>query len=226
MLLMHVYTLRKRAKRAVWLGPPRYWLDIHVYLGLMGPLFILLHTSFKIQGLVAVSFWCMVGVALSGIFGRYLYQQIPRNINGGLLSLRELGEQCESILRRVGTDKVLTEIVAAYMDRLTLPATLENEGLLKALWVIVRDDLRRPFAHRRHKAQLTRLVNVSQSDRNRLADLILDRALVQRRLLLLEQAQKMFHYWHVIHKPFAIIMYLITAVHISIAIWTGYGLIK
>ena len=60
MILMLVYTLRKRTR---WLGRKvslQSMLLFHIYLGIMGPLLIVLHTSFKVQGLVAVSFWSMV----------------------------------------------------------------------------------------------------------------------------------------------------------------------
>jgi hypothetical protein len=33
---------------------------------------------------------------------------------------------------------------------------------------------------------------------------------------------QLFHYWHVIHKPFAIIMYIIMFVHILVAVYVGY----
>jgi hypothetical protein len=32
----------------------------------------------------------------------------------------------------------------------------------------------------------------------------------------------LFHYWHVFHKPFAFIMYIIMLIHIGIALWLGY----
>ena len=38
-------------------------------VGICGPLFIILHSSFKVGGLVALSFWSMIAVAVSGIAG-------------------------------------------------------------------------------------------------------------------------------------------------------------
>jgi hypothetical protein len=51
---------------------------------------VLYHTSFKFGGIVAVSFWSMVAVFLSGIVGRFIYIQIPRTIEGRELSLNEV----------------------------------------------------------------------------------------------------------------------------------------
>ena len=39
---------------------------------------VLFHTAFKFGGIVAVSFWSMVAVFLSGIIGRFIYIQIPK----------------------------------------------------------------------------------------------------------------------------------------------------
>ena len=50
--------------------------------------------------------------------------------------------------------------------------------------------------------------------------------LLRRRIALLSQVQALFHYWHVIHKPFAIIMYVIMGIHIGVALWTGYGWVR
>ena len=80
MLLMLLYSARKRIDFFKRFGPITHWLDIHIYLGIWGPLLIILHSSFKVHGLIAVSFYSMLAVALSGVLGRYLYLQIPRNI--------------------------------------------------------------------------------------------------------------------------------------------------
>jgi hypothetical protein len=34
---------------------------------------------------------------------------------------------------------------------------------------------------------------------------------------------ELFHYWHVLHKPFAVVMYLFMLVHVAVAFATGYG---
>jgi hypothetical protein len=90
MTVMHLYSARKRVKKLRGLGPLRRWLDGHILMGVLGPLFVVLHSSFKVGGLVSISFWSMVAVALSGIFGRYLYLQIPRTRAGEELSLAEV----------------------------------------------------------------------------------------------------------------------------------------
>ena len=90
MVVLLLYSVRKRVKALRRAGPIARWLDIHIYLGVVGPLLIILHTAFKVGGLVALSFWSMIAVALSGVVGRFLYLHIPRTRAGEELSLREL----------------------------------------------------------------------------------------------------------------------------------------
>ena len=84
------YMARKRYRSLSRLGLLKYWLEFHIFLCTLGPVLILFHTSFKFGGLVAISFWSMVAVFLSGIIGRFIYIQIPRSIEGKALDLNEV----------------------------------------------------------------------------------------------------------------------------------------
>jgi hypothetical protein len=84
------YIARKRIRSLTRLGILKYWLEFHIFLCTLGPIMVLFHTAFKFGGLVAISFWSMVAVFLSGIIGRFIYIQIPRSIEGRELSLSEV----------------------------------------------------------------------------------------------------------------------------------------
>jgi hypothetical protein len=49
------------------------------------------------------------------------------------------------------------------------------------------------------------------------------KAALKRRIVFWEALHRVFHYWHVIHKPFAVVMYVFMIVHIVVASMTGYG---
>jgi hypothetical protein len=53
--------------------------------------------------------------------------------------------------------------------------------------------------------------------------LVRQREQLRRRLRSWRQLHELFHYWHVFHKPFAILMYLFAAVHVGVAWMTGYA---
>lgn len=97
MIVMLLYSVRKRAKPLQRAGAVGVWLDFHIFCGIVGPLLVILHSSFKVQGLVALSFWSMIAVALSGVVGRYLYRQIPRTRAGDELTLAEVEAELRAL---------------------------------------------------------------------------------------------------------------------------------
>lgn len=66
------YTWRKRPERS-GPGPLRVWMQGHVYAGIVGPYFVLLHTAFEFRGLAGVLALVMLVVVVSGILGRFVY---------------------------------------------------------------------------------------------------------------------------------------------------------
>jgi hypothetical protein len=89
------YMARKRKRSLIRLGVLKHWLEFHIFMCTLGPIMILFHTAFKFGGLVAISFWSMVAVFLSGIIGRFIYIQIPRTIEGRELSLDEVRDMTD-----------------------------------------------------------------------------------------------------------------------------------
>ena len=64
------------------------------------------HTTFKFGGIVAISFWSMTAVVLSGIIGRYIYNQIPKNIAGNELNSKSLFDDYNLLAIRLKNDFV------------------------------------------------------------------------------------------------------------------------
>lgn len=206
MVAMLVYSVRKRVKVLRGAGKLRDWLDFHIFCGVIGPLLVVLHSSFKVHGLVALSFWSMVVVALSGVLGRYLYLQIPRTRAGDQLSLAEVEELNADLTRRLREElgeEPLQELEALAADLSPRLLRMPLDGI-RLRWRL------RSFRKRhRGSAELTRTVR--------------QKALLQRRLLLWNRLQELFHHWHVLHKPFAVLMYVFMIVHIAVAVLTGYA---
>jgi hypothetical protein len=220
MIVMHVYSLRRRVRELRRFGPLSVWLDFHIYCGVFGPLLIVLHSSFKVHGLVALSFWSMVAVAISGILGRYLYQQLPRRQSGDELTLAEMEQLDGSYTTRLRDEFGLSESDLERLDEIAT-GDLQREASLFALilrlpvqGIALRWRLRR-FG-RRLRVDSKSLVREMRAVARR-------KALLERRILLWEKLRQLFYYWHVFHKPFAIVMYLFMIVHIVVVSVTGYG---
>ena len=218
MVLMLLYSVRKRVGALRRLGPLGRWLDIHILLGIFGPALVILHSSFKVQGLVALSFWSMLIVASSGVLGRYLYLQIPRTRAGEERALAELEAEDRDLSGQLRTRFRLDEAQIAGLDALVaVPARV---GLLGGFARLVTDDLRLRSGLRAFARSCRSVPAPVFADFERV---VRQKAQVHRRILLWDRVHELFHYWHVLHKPFAVVMYLFMIVHVAVALVTGYG---
>lgn len=218
MVLMLLYSVRKRVGALRRLGSLGRWLDIHIYLGVFGPLLVVLHSSFKVQGLVALSFWSMVIVASSGVLGRYLYLQIPRTRAGEERALLELEAEDRDLSGQLRTRFRLDDAQIGRLDALVAIPT--RVGLLGGFVRLVTDDLRLRSGLRAFARSCR---SVPAPVFREFERVVRQKAQVHRRILLWNRVHELFHYWHVLHKPFALVMYLFMVVHVAVALVTGYG---
>jgi hypothetical protein len=90
-----LYSLRKRSRSARW-GKMSSWLEFHIFTGLVGPFMVLLHTSWKFNGLAGVTTLFTIVIVVSGFVGRYIYTRIPRALDGSEIT----GTLSEAALRQ------------------------------------------------------------------------------------------------------------------------------
>jgi len=93
-----LYSLRKRSQLARW-GRMSDWLQFHIFTGLVGPFMVLLHTSWKFNGLAGVVTLLTIIIVVSGFVGRYIYTRIPRTVEGNELE-SPTGESQSAALAR------------------------------------------------------------------------------------------------------------------------------
>ena len=220
MTVMHLYSVRKRLRPLRKLGALRKWLDLHILMGILGPLFVVLHSSFKVGGLVAISFWSMVAVALSGVFGRYLYLKIPRARTGEELTLADVEKADREMTQRLRDEFGADPSFLETLDKVAAPPA--PAGLLRLLVWLVAEDL---GFHRGALLAVARSLPGLPPDLAReLVHVVRQKAVLRRRILLWNALHRIFHHWHVVHRPFAVVMYLFVLVHVTVATLTGYGL--
>jgi hypothetical protein len=214
-----MYSSRKRLRIFSGIGKLPAFLEFHIFLCLTGPILVLYHTTFKFGGLVAVSFWSMTAIVLSGIIGRYLYVQIPRGIQGHELTVADLEKELGRMTARLMFEFSLSAETIERIDNLSDARTgTRDMGLVKILWFLVVDDLFRSRAI----TSGVRGLGLRRDAEHRLTSAFHARHVLHRRILLLEQIRRFFHYWHVIHVPFSIIMFLVLFVHVGVAVAFGY----
>ncbi len=76
-----LYSLRKRSRSVKW-GRMSIWLQFHIFTGLVGPYMVLLHTSWKFNGIAGVTTLFTIVIVISGFIGRYIFTRIPRTADG------------------------------------------------------------------------------------------------------------------------------------------------
>jgi hypothetical protein len=217
-----IYSTRKRVKRFSQIGKIRGFLEFHIFMCLLGPILILYHTTLKFGGVAGAGFWSMSAVVASGIVGRYLYRHIPKNIEGQEVSAKELDEERNRLLQSLKEKYGLSDAVVESLDTLhASKSDASNAGLLKLFSRMLVTDL----AHTQRMHSLRLLLEkhkVDKSSIKEIAHIANERIVLQQRILLLEKIRQVFHYWHVIHLPFSIIVLVILIIHVGVAVAFGY----
>ena len=213
------YMARKRFRRFSRIGVLKYWLEFHIFLCTLGPILVLYHTSFKFGGIVAVSFWSMVAVVLSGVIGRFIYLQIPRTIQGREFSLNDLaGMENELFLELKDRYNVNYEIIAEMNVALSQVQATEK----KNLFVRIIDRLKFERSLMRKIRKELKQQKLPKKDFKKVVKIFQSKLVLNRRIAWLSTMQNLLRYWHVAHLPFALIMLVIMIVHIVIAALFGY----
>lgn len=213
MVLMMIYSIRKRVSRLQSYGSPRNWLSAHMFLGVMGPTLITFHTTFKFGGLIATSYWCMILTMIFGILGRYIYLQIPRGLAGAEMEESEI----DSII------KTINEKISKYSGERSIndlavlsDLNIKDRGLLSGLFFMFRTDIGTFWKIFQLKNILKKNYHLTGKARKKIISLIKRKAGLIRKKNYLVISHNLLHHWHVVHIPLAIVMFFIMFLHIAV----------
>jgi hypothetical protein len=216
---MGSYMARKRYRFLSRIGILKHWLEFHIFLCTLGTFLIIFHTSYKIGGLVAISFWSMVAVFMSGIIGRFIYIQIPRTIEGRELSLNEVQ----------GLKSDFAGVLRSAYDLDTESFGLLINSQVNKTVMFSKNPIEKYFRRRLNNRQIIRSVkdilnekHLSATEIKKLIALVKNDIRLNYRIERLERMQNLFKYWHVAHLPFALVMLIIMFIHIGVTLLFGY----
>ncbi|MFQ5736654.1 MAG: hypothetical protein ACE5GY_07305 [Thermodesulfobacteriota bacterium] len=216
MVVMMLYTVRKRFSFMGALGSMRRWLSIHMFFGVMGPLLVTLHTTFKLHGLVATSFWCMITTMVFGILGRYIYVQIPRSITGAELGVKDIDDMVRGIDAGLEGFRTNANISRLFKEVEHVDERAGEMNLVAALPYMIGNDMKNRFRIMRINRILKRRFKLGPRARGRIVEHLRKKAALIRKKNLLTTSHRMLHYWHVFHIPLAIVMFFIMFLHIAV----------
>jgi hypothetical protein len=221
MIGVSFYMIRKRVHRFTRLGYLKHWLEFHIFLCSVGPVLVLYHTAFKFGGIVAVSFWSMTAVVLSGIIGRFIYIQIPRTIQGHEKSFDELNEENTEITLRLREKYKLDEKLLFTIEEFLIIENYASVPFRKIFQSMTMDYFKNKAVMKKIKKSLNG-TNLNNFRKKEILKICRSKLILTRRIGMLRSMQKLFKYWHIAHLPFAIIMLVIMLIHVSVTVLFGY----
>jgi hypothetical protein len=220
-LFLWLYPLRKRIRKAPFLGPVPRWLDAHIVAGALVPVAAAVHAGFRFTGLIGLGYASMIVVAMSGVIGRYVYVRIPRSRAGLELTREQVSAERRDILGELVES---TGLDPSQVIELLKPVPVaERTGILGTLWNLVRDD----FHRRRAIARLMRQCGAGSGVRKSRARLHHVASLARREMALAQQIRaldatnRVFRLWHAFHLPFAITAFFAVSIHVAVAVAFG-----
>jgi len=215
------YMIRKRKPRLVRFGYLKHWLEFHIFLCSVGPVLILYHTAFKFGGIVSVSFWSMAAVVLSGVIGRFIYLQIPRSIQGNELEIDDINTMSTNLTAKLKSEFGIDGIISERLESISFADQFKNASLGKSLILIFKVYFQSLSLLRNIYYEIDHM-NLVKRKARKVKSLVKSKIVLSRRIGMLRTTQKFFKYWHIVHLPFAIVMFVIMFIHVIVTIVFGY----
>ena len=222
-IFLWLYPLRKKFRGLAWMGSVGKWLDVHITFALMMPLLLAVHAAWRFGGIIGLGFHAMMIVWASGIVGRYLYMRIPRSRSGLELTLEEIAATRRSMVTELAAT---TGLDPAELERTLSGAASRgaSPGLLGAFGAMIAAD----FTRWRVRRQLRRRWRTLPG-RHRLDDRTLDTAVdlaareiaLEQQVRLLQRTHRIFRYWHLLHRPIAIMALVAVVIHVAVVVAVG-----
>jgi hypothetical protein len=227
-----LYPIRKHWPWLATIGSTRHWLDIHIVMGLTAPAIVAFHSTLKFKGLAGMAFWIMFAVSASGVVGRYLYGQIPRKVTTAELSMHELQDLQAHLAQQLAAQNLLSEADLRALLRLPDANRVARLPIVVAIIYMILLDVARKFRVarlRRHAlrsreslATLFGFLPTRHREVERAIHAASEEAALSKRVLFLSRSQKVFHLWHVVHKPFSYAFAVLALIHIGLQFVLGY----
>jgi hypothetical protein len=226
MVLLLLYSARKRIPWLHWMGGMPTWFEFHMVLGIIGPVLILFHSNFSLGGSNSnVALISMLLVATSGLIGRYIYTRLHARLDGH----EETRAQLNALGVRLRTEWASISFLPALLDEIDLVEKRllrSPKGFIRqflrlftgapriviARWLIRREIKQALIIALRHDSAVT------PRHAHRVASVVrhyADRCLkAGRRTSEYRMYERLFSLWHVLHIPLFFTLLIAAIVHV------------
>jgi len=225
MLLLLVYPARKRLPWLRVIGSVKSWFQIHMVLGVAGPLFILYHSNFSLGAPNSnAALFAMVVVSASGIVGRYFYARIHSGLYGHRMNLAELQASAQSLRTKVAGASFVPDLLAGLDDaerrlaersKAPLRVLLRPVTVSARMWIERYRLTRRAVRELRAQAAKSRVIAGRHEHFERAVRRYIARRLqATRQVVEFEAYERLFSLWHVLHLPLFFMLLIAGVVHV------------
>ncbi|PKO43896.1 MAG: hypothetical protein CVU29_10305 [Betaproteobacteria bacterium HGW-Betaproteobacteria-22] len=219
MLTLLMYSLRKHLKFMQGLGKLKYWFRLHMILGVLGPIFILFHTTFRLGSLNAsIAFYCMVLVASSGLIGKFAYTRIHKGLYGSRNTLKEARAELAGSEGTVQSKLHFFPKVEKKISHFEYLALQKRRNFFQGVWFFLTFDIRRIYLAWQCKRYIYKKMGSERMhDVAKEAATLVNQYLIQiQTVAQFKKFEQIFSAWHVLHIP---LMYMMVATAIFHIIW-------
>ena len=210
-----LYSWRKRSSSARW-GRMSSWLRFHIFTGLVGPYMVLLHSSWKFNGLAGIVMLLTVIIVLSGIVGRYIFTAVPRTADGVEVEASELTRQISLIEESLREWEIAMPEIAKNLTQVLRSDFTQAKNSYLSIFGRVFSDLRYRFRLWRVKRQIDSRYRAQVFE---LEKLLKRRQELQRQVSSLVMARRLLSLWHAAHIPIGMALFATAFVHMIGAIY-------
>lgn len=208
-----LYTLRKRSRSARW-GKMSSWLQFHIFTGLVGPYMVLLHSSWKFNGLAGMVMLLTIVIVASGFLGRYIYTSVPRNADGIEVEAIDLEEQ---ILQIDGELQMwLASNPEQYRELSLQLASTARTGGTRLVFGRAFEEWNARVKWWRARSKLDKNARVQAKQLN---ELLKRERVLRRQLGSIAMTRRLLGLWHAIHVPVGVVLFTAAFLHIIAAIY-------
>lgn len=216
--LLMFYSVRRRFKFMAEAGQIKSWLDGHMFLGLLGAALATAHTMYRFGGFVSVGYWSMVLVTASGLLGRYLYVHIPHGASGDELKREEMEAAMTLVNNRINMFKSGGGI-SSHFDAISTELPPVGAGSITSLISLVAEDIENVRALKSLRGELNTIQEMTPDEKEGLYEAIKEKRNLIRTRRFLDVSQKLYRFWHVFHRPFAVVTIVVLLLHIGVYLW-------
>jgi hypothetical protein len=173
---------------------------------------VLLHSSWKFNGLAGIVMLMTGVVVVSGFIGRYIYTAIPRSSDGMELEANQLESGIQALEAEITAwIKRHPELSAPVMNNSLVAVSGTSSGIGNPLGMLLyRIDL---WRMRRRMDPQTREQSTA------LSEMVRRRRTLERQRTSLAQARRLMALWHMLHVPLGLALFTAAFIHISAAIY-------